>query len=184
MAVREYRLGDARDSALGRTRLVLLGLWSGGMIAFGAVFVPAAFSHLPTQLAASVLGEGFGALDRAGMLLGSICVALALAEQSRMGQRGAAARLRALLPLAGVIAHATSLFFVTPELRALRNAAGGTIGQLGPDDPGIAQFSALHSASRALFGLATASALLAALWDLWERAAEPAPRASPDAGNP
>jgi hypothetical protein len=154
------------------------------MLAFGGLFVPAAFSHLPTALAASVLGEGFGALDRAGIVLGTLCTVLALAEQHRRGQRGAAARLRALLPLAGVIAHATSLSLVTPELRALRNAAGGTIGQLGVDDPGIARFSALHSASRALFAIGAASALLAAFWDLCERAAEAPPRASPDAGNP
>jgi hypothetical protein len=180
----EYRLARASDSAFGRTRLLLLGVWSGAMLAFGALFVPSAFAHLPTSLAATVLGEGFGAIDRGGIVLGAICVALGLAEQSRLQERGAPARLRALLPLAGVLAHVTSLVYVTPELHALRQSAGGAIGQLAPGDPGIEHFRALHSASRALFGTAAASALLAALWDLWERAAQVPPRASPDAGNP
>ena len=141
MSVAEYRVGAVRDSALGRARLLLLGLWSGAMLAFGGLFVPAAFSQLPTQLAAGVLGQGFAGLDRAGMAIGLLCV-------------------------------------------ALRESAGGAIGQLGAGDPGLAQFGALHSTSRALFGIAAASALLAALWDLWERAAEGPPGASPDAGNP
>lgn len=154
------------------------------MLAFGALFVPAAFSQLPTQLAAAVLREGFGALDRAGIALGLVCVALALLDQRRLGERGAAARLRALLPLAGVIAHATSLLFVAPELHQLRLSAGGAIGRLGASDPGLERFAQLHTASRALFGTAGASAILAAVWDLWEHATQRPPRASPDAGNP
>jgi hypothetical protein len=184
MGSAEYRLASARDSSLGRARLLLLGLWGGALLAFGGLFVPAAFSNLPTQLAAGVLGPGFSALDRAGIALGLICAGLGLVEQRRAPEPGAAARLRALLPLAGALAHATSLIYVTPELRELRRAAGGAIGQLGAGDPGIEQFGALHAASRALFATATASALLAALWDLWERAAPAASRASPDAGNP
>jgi hypothetical protein len=184
MAAEGYPLARARDSAFGGARLVLLGLWSGAMLAFGGLFVPAAFSNLPTQLAATVLGEGFGALDRAGIAIGALCVALALGEQRRVGLHSPAARLRAWLPFAGAVAHATSLFVVTPRIRELRIAAGGTIGQLGAGDPGIAQFGSLHSASRALFAIAAASALLAVLWDLWERAVQPAPRVSPDAGEP
>ncbi len=126
------------------------------MAAFGGLFVPAAFASLPTQLAATVLGSGFRALDTGGAALGVMCVLL--------GWRGAP-RARALAPLVGVIAHATSAFLVTPKLHALRVAAGGTIGQSGADE--LAQFASLHSASRALFALALASALLACAWDLF-----------------
>lgn len=143
---------------------MLLGVWVGAMLAFGALFVPAAFSHLPTQDAATVLGEGFGALDRIGMLLGSICVALGWFEL-RGGAATSAERLRALLPLAGVFAHATSALAITPKIHALRVAAGGAIGRSGADE--LAEFAWLHSASRALFALATASALLACVWDLF-----------------
>jgi hypothetical protein len=148
MGSAEYRLATARDSSLGRARLVLLGLWGGALLAFGGLFVPAAFSNLPTQLAAAVLGQGFGALDRAGIVLGSTCTALALLEQRRLAERGVAARLRALLPLAGVLAHATSAIFVTPELSDLRRAAGGTIGQLGGRPGARAVRNAPHRLAR------------------------------------
>lgn len=151
------------------------------MLAFGTLFVPAAFSHLPTQLAASVLGEGFFGLDRWGIAIGSICTALGLAEWRSSGAGGTAGLLRALLPLAGVLAHLTSALFVLPEIQALRVAAGGAIGQLGPSDPQLAAFAALHAASRSLFGLAAGSAALACVWDLWRLDPQAPPGASPGA---
>ena len=160
-----YSLDRVGDSRAARVRLALLGVWIGAMLAFGGLFVPAAFSHLPTQLAASVLGEGFGALDRGGIALGLICVALGWFDARRGGPSRNADRLRALLPLAGAFAHATSALAITPQIHALRVAAGGAIGQSGADE--LAQFAWLHSTSRALFALATASALLACVWDLF-----------------
>jgi hypothetical protein len=64
MGSEQYRFSPRPYSTLARARVVLLALWAGAMLAFGALFVPAAFAHLPTQLAASVLGDGFAALDR------------------------------------------------------------------------------------------------------------------------
>jgi hypothetical protein len=138
----------------------LLGIWIGALAAFGGLFVPAAFANLPTQLAAAVLGDGFRALDVAGGALGVSCVLLGW-----VSPRGGADRARALLPLIGVLAHAASSLAVTPKLHALRVAAGGTIGRSGADE--LAQFASLHSASRALFALAAASALIACVWDLF-----------------
>jgi uncharacterized protein DUF4149 len=161
-----YSLGSARDSGVTHTRLALLGVWIGALAAFGVVFVPAAFEHLPTALAASVLGDGFAALDRAGALLGSSCAALGWLAARRNGDTALVTRLRALLPLVGVAAHLASGFAVTPRIHALRLAAGGGIGQLPPGDPGLRQFASLHAASQALFGLAGGSALSSCLWDL------------------
>jgi len=151
------------------------------MLAFATLFVPAAFSNLPTQLAASVLGEGFIGLDHWGIAIGSLCTVLGLAEWRSSGGGGAAGLLRALLPLAGVLAHLTSALFISPEIRELRLAAGGAIGQLGAGDPELAEFAALHSASRSLFGLAAGSAALACIWDLWRLDPKALPGASPDA---
>jgi hypothetical protein len=63
------------------------------------------------------------------------------------------------------LAHAASALAVTPRIRALREAAGGAIGTSGADE--LAQFASLHSVSRALFALATASALIACIWDVF-----------------
>jgi hypothetical protein len=178
----QYRFSPRPYSALARTRIALLGLWTGALLAFGALFVPAAFAHLPTQLAAAVLGDGFAALNRWGIALGAVCVALGLADRRLVADHDAAGLIRAWLPLAGVLAHATSAIWVAPELHALRVAAGGAIGRLPAGDPELAQFGALHAVSRALFALATGSAGLASIWDLWRLAPKPSPGASPDAG--
>ena len=166
-----YPLHHARDSRIARTRIALLGFWVGSLLAFGGLFVPAAFANLPTPLAATVLGAGFAALDRGGIALGLLCVVLGLSDRR-------ASRLRALLPLAGVVAHLASAFVVTPKIHALRMAAGGAIGQA--DGPELAAFAQLHSASRALFGLAAASALLACVWDVFSLREGRSPGASPD----
>lgn len=184
MGSEQYRFSARPYSALARVRIAALGLWAGAMIAFGGLFVPAAFSHLPTQFAAAVVGEGFKALDGWGMAVGALCVALGLIDRSLHGRRGAEDLLRACLPLAGVFAHATSASWVTPELQALRAAAGGAIGQLPAGGPELAQFTLLHSVSRALFGLAAGSAGLAYVWDLLRLAPRGALGASPGAGNP
>jgi hypothetical protein len=147
-------------------RLVLLGVWIGALVAFGALFVPAAFEHLPTALAASVLGDGFAALDRGGVGLGGACAALGWLDARRRGDSGLASGVRALLPLAGVAAHLASGLVVTPRIHALRLSAGGGIGQLPAGDPALAEFARLHAASRGLFGLAAACALAACAWDL------------------
>jgi len=165
MVQRGYSLDRARDSAA-HTRIALLGVWVGALAAFGALFVPAAFSHLPTALAASVLGDGFNALDRGGMLVGGACALLGWLDARRRGDAALATRVRALLPLVGVAAHAASGFVVTPSIHALRMAAGGEIGQLPPGAPDLARFAELHALSRALFGSAAASALCACAWDL------------------
>ena len=172
-----YPLHHARDSRIARTRIALLGFWLGALVAFGGLFVPAAFANLPTPLAATVLGAGFSALDRGGVALGLTCVALGLAEVRR-GSRSGGARLRALVPLAGVLAHLVSAVAVAPKIHALRMAAGGAIGQA--DGPELAAFAQLHAASRALFGLAAASALLACLWDVFSLRRGRSPGASPD----
>ena len=167
---------------LARARIALLGLWAGAMLAFGALFVPAAFANLPTQLAAAVLGDGFSALDRWGIALGGFCVAFGLSSLRLRNERRTAERLRVLLPLAGVLAHMTSALWVSPELHALRVAAGGTIGQLPVGEVELSQFGSLHSLSRGLFALATGSAALACVWDLWQLAPQASAGASHDAG--
>jgi Domain of unknown function (DUF4149) len=161
---------------LARARIALLGSWVGAMAAFGGLFVPAAFAHLPTQLAAGVLGDGFAAIDQLGAAIGLTCVALGFAARPK----ASSARLRALLPLAGVLAHGISFLVVNPKLHALRLAAGGAIGQLPADGPELAAFSQLHAASRGLFGLAAASALAACLWDVFSLREGGSPGASPD----
>lgn len=152
------------------------------MLAFGALFVPAAFSQLPTQLAAGVLGTGFAALDRFGIALGLLCVALGAIDRRLRGERSGADLLRVALPLAAVFAHATSALWVGPELRAIRGAAGGAIGHLPAGAGELAEFAWLHSVSRGVFAIAAGSTALAGVWDLWQLDSKPTLGSSPGAG--
>jgi hypothetical protein len=145
-------------------RIALLGAWCGSMLAFGAFAVPAAFAHLPTFLAAEVLGQGFAGLDRAGIAAGAVTALLgALAPR---WQSDPARGVRICLPLAGTAAHAASHLWVSPALSALRKLAGGSVGALVPGSPEFARFQQLHGLSQALFGAATLAALVACAWDL------------------
>ncbi len=129
------------------------------MLAFGLIFVPAVFGNLPTQLAAAVLGDGFVWLDLGGMLLGTAALALGLfSARSPLGH--GLARVFALLPLLGVICHAASWAWLSPEIRELRLSAGGTIGGLAGGDPGWERFGELHALSQGLFWTATLAALI------------------------
>lgn len=144
-------------------RLVVLGIWIGALASFGVLFVPAAFSSLPTPgHAASVVGAALPRLDQAGLALGLLAAGLG-PGLVRAGRRG---RVRGLAPMAGAACHALSLFWISPAIRSIREAAGGTIASLAPDDPRIDLFSLLHQISLGAFGLAVLIAIGACVWDL------------------
>ena len=158
-------------------RIALLGAWSGAMLAFAALAVPGAFGHLPTSLAAEVLGGGFVGLDRFGLLAGLACCALGLADRSAGGR---ANRLRALAPLLAVAGHALSLFWVTPGIAEIRELAGGSIGQLPAGDDAISRFASFHEASRGLYTGNALIALCVCLWDIARFRIEPPTKSAAD----
>ena len=79
--------------------------------------------------------------------------------------------LRALAPLLGGLCHAVSYLWVTPEIEALRELAGGGIGQLPADSPSVDRFAVLHELSQQLYLAAASGALAALIWDLLAPAA-------------
>jgi hypothetical protein len=144
-------------------RIALLGAWSGSLISFGLLAVYRAFQSLPTYLAAEFLRPGFDGLDRAGALLAGACVLLAAPDLRHATRAGS---IRILLPLVGASGHLLSYLWLTPEIAALREAAGGTIGQLPSGSPGIARFALLHEISRNLYLLAVSTGLACCIWDV------------------
>lgn len=140
----------------GALRLAALGVWTGLLAAWGLIFVPALFGHLPSTGAVAVLvGVTLAQIDAAGLVLALAASLLAVASRPR----ATAARLLAWAPLVGVACHAASLFLLSPEIRAIREAAGGTVGMLPPDDPRIARFRTLHTLSFAAFAAAGVAAI-------------------------
>ncbi len=146
-------------------RLLLLGIWVGCLMGFG-LMLPAIFSSLPgTELAARIVGTTLDRFDLLGILFGALCVALAL-PLLRGGPGSLARRTRALLPLVAVSLHALSLSWVSPAIRGVRAAAGGSIQSLSAGDPLLLEFSRLHQLSTGLYLSAALIALAAAVWDI------------------
>jgi hypothetical protein len=146
-------------------RIAVLAAWSGSLIAYALFAIAPAFEvGLPSSLAADLLRRGFDGLDRAGMVAGASCALLSMPDLRRGG--GPGAWLRAAIPLAAAAGHALSYFWVTPELAALRHAAGGSVGQLAVGDPGLARFAWLHQLSRTLYVSEALTGLGCCLWEI------------------
>jgi hypothetical protein len=148
-----------------RLRIALLGAWSGSLIAYALFAIAPAFEvGVPSPIAADLLRRGFDGLDRLGMSAALACALLGSAGARRSGRP--LDWLRALLPLAIGVAHAASYFWITPELAALRHAAGGSIGQLPAGEPGLARFETLHELARTLYKGAALASLACCVWDI------------------
>lgn len=149
-----------------RIRLALLGIWAGALFAWLGVFVPAVFANVPpTGPAARLIGASLDRVDQTGLVLGLLVLGLGVAWRSP----GAAGWVRACLPAAAVLCQALSLLWISPHIRGLREAAGGSVARFGPDDPRVELFGTLHSASTAVFAVAALAVLGTLVWDLTRR---------------
>lgn len=126
---------------------LLLGIWIGGLLCFGAVVAPALFKALTPGQAGAVVHLIFPRLDAFTVAAGVALLALGFALEGR--PQGVAAwragLVGAMLGLACV-----SAFMVTPRMAELRNLAGGNISALPKDDPARREFGGLHAASSIL----------------------------------
>jgi hypothetical protein len=68
-----------------------------------------------------------------------------------------------------VLCQALSLLWISPQIRGLREAAGGSVARFGPDDPRVELFGVLHSVSTAVFAVAAFAVLSTLVWDLASR---------------
>lgn len=140
-----------------RLRLALLATWTGLMLGSGLLFSRIAFQVLP--------GAVLGLLDPAGAALAFAAAALGLASARETG--GKLDVFRSGIPLIGALAHVISYCWISPELHALREAAGGSIGTFAAGDPQISAFERLHTLSIGLFMLAASSALISSCWEVF-----------------
>ncbi len=135
---------------------LLLVAFLGALALFATTVTPALFATVPPSTAARVVGRVLGVLDAVGLVLGLAAVALGATGRSP----------RPAVVLGGVLAAlaAASLFLVTPEIAAIRRAAGEALSHLPPGDPTRRRFGMLHGISTVLFGLqALVAAALVAL---------------------
>lgn len=141
--------------AFARFVMVLsLVVWIGGIIFFSFVVAPALFSLLPSQeLAGRVVSRSLGSLHLIGLTCGVVFLAATLLTELRR------ARTVRLFVLAMILLTAYSQFRITPQIQRIREAVGGAIQALPPQDAGRAAFDRLHEISVILEGIVLVAGL-------------------------
>jgi Domain of unknown function (DUF4149) len=135
-----------------------LGLWLGALVFFGAILAPVAFSQLPALFATPAAG-----IHAAGMVVGSslqrlhwmglICGLVFL-----LALVVARAHYRTILPQAALVLAMMALtgysqFSIIPRMETAREAVGGNVDAVAPDNPGRKIFDSLHRTSTHVEGL-------------------------------
>jgi Domain of unknown function (DUF4149) len=148
------------------SRLVLLSVWLGAALFFGAVVAPAAFGVLRSfslpnanEIAGSIVTRSLSVVNIAGFLIGILLLLTAFLRRSAAGRVAFYLELGSL----AIVTIATGLghWFITARMRAMRAAMVVPIDQIPVDDPRRVAFNALHGYSVNALGLAMIAALLA-----------------------
>lgn len=130
----------------------LVGSWIGGLLLFGFVVAPTAFSALPSpDLAGKIIGPVLRSLNLYGMVAGPLLAVLAIRLRRALHL--------VLLPLALGLAAFIAEFEVTTAIEAIRPLAFGP----QPDPAALARFGWLHRVAVTLFGSIGVGTLVLAL---------------------
>jgi len=145
---------------------VLLSVWLGAALFFGAVVAPAAFGVLRSfslpnanEIAGSIVTRSLSVVNVAGFLIGVLLLLTALVRRSATNRVAFYLELASLAIIA--IATGVGHWFIAARMRALRAAMVVPIDQVSLDDPRRVAFNALHGYSVNALGLAMIAALLA-----------------------
>src|SRR4051812_24659621 len=152
-------------------RLLLLGLWLGAAIFFGAAVAPAAFSVLrgaglanANELAGGVVTRLLAFLNQGGVEIGLFLLVTAFFV---IRNRGRLAQLAEVISIAIMaIMTGASHWIISARMLALRTAMG-TIDQVVPSDARRVEFDALHRYSVMMMGVALVAGLIAFLIASW-----------------
>jgi hypothetical protein len=136
---------------------LVLGVWLGALVFFGAILAPVVFSQLPIHSAGLVVGDSLRRLHWMGLLCGLLfLVVMVLAR----------AHYRSILPqavlvLAMMVLTAYSQFSIIPRMDTARESVGGNIDAVAANNPGREIFDQLHKQSVHVEGLILVCGLVA-----------------------
>jgi hypothetical protein len=131
---------------------LVLGLWLGALVFFGAVLAPIAFSQLPPLFATPAAG-----IHAAGMIVGGSLVRLhwiglfcgliflVVSVLARAHYRTIIPQ--ALLVLVMMLLTAYSQFSIIPRMDTARDSVGGNVDAVAANNPGREIFDRLHQQS-------------------------------------
>jgi Domain of unknown function (DUF4149) len=148
------------------TRLILLAIWFGAALFFGAVVAPAAFGVLRSfglpnanEIAGSIVTRSLSVVNIAGFAIALLLLVTVILR------RNYSSRLSFILECIclGVIALTTGVghWLIAARMRALRAAMVLPIDQIAADDSRRIAFNSLHGYSVNALSLAMIAALIA-----------------------
>jgi hypothetical protein len=137
---------------------LVLGLWLGALVFFGAVLAPVAFSQLPPLFATPAAGIHAAGTIVGGSLLrlhwiGLFCglIFLVVSVVARAHYRTIIPQ--AVLVLVMLLLTAYSQFSIIPRMDTARESVGGNVEAVAANNPGRQIFDRLHQRSVHVEGL-------------------------------
>ena len=153
-------------SIIRQLRLLLLGLWLGAAVFFGAAVAPALFNVLrgaglanANELAGSIVTRLLGIINQAGLEIALFLFVTAFfvnRNQSRLAQWAEVISIAIIAIMTGV-----SKFVVSARMLELRRAMGAPIDQVSLVDPRRVAFDSLHRYSVIVMSVAMIAGLVA-----------------------
>ena len=155
-------------------RLLLLGMWLGAAMLFGAAVAPALFGVLrgaglvnANELAGSIVTRLLAFINKGGFEVALFLFVTAFFVDR---QRRAIARAAEMISIA-IMAIMTGIsnWIISARMLELRRSMGAPIDQVSPADPRRVSFDSLHRYSVIVMGVAIVAALVAFLIASWRR---------------
>lgn len=153
---------------VGYLRLLLLGLWLGAAVFFGAAVAPAVFGVLrgaqlsnANELAGMIVQRSLAVINRGGFEIGLFLLVTGFfinRKHSRLGQLTEMISLAIMAIMTGV-----SQWIISARMLALKAAMRAPIDQVAGNDPQRVAFDALHRYSVTAMGVAIVFGLIAFL---------------------
>ena len=148
------------------SRLILLAVWFGAALFFGAVVAPAAFGVLrsfglpnASEIAGSIVTRSLSVVNLAGFVIALLLLVTVILRRNYLSRLSFIVECICL----AVIALTTGVghWFIAARMRALRVAMVLPIDQIAADDPRRVAFNSLHGYSVNALSLAMIAALVA-----------------------
>jgi hypothetical protein len=137
---------------------LVLGLWLGALVFFGAILAPIAFSQLPPlfatpaagiHAAGMVVGDSLVRLHWIGLFCGLIFLVVSVVARAHYRT----IIPQALLVLVMMLLTAYSQFSIIPRMDTARDSVGGNVDAVAANNPGRQIFDRLHQRSVHVEGL-------------------------------
>ena len=147
-------------------RVLLLGMWLGAALLFGAAVAPVLFGVLrgaglinANEIAGSIVTRILSFVNKSGFEIALFALVTGLFVN---GNKKILARVAEVLSLAIMaIMTGISQWVIIAKMAALRAAMGGTIDQIPFSDPRRVEFDSLHRYSTTVMMVAMLAALIA-----------------------